>query len=149
MFKEKMMTRSLRWAMSGLLGISVMTFTMADNTMVISNMATGEYKEQGSTVVQTSRSNLVQTTIIPAYSFSLVNSNNLSGVTNQPVYFNHTLTNTGNGKDSYSLSTAMNNGNIALSALAIYLDKDRNGIPDNDQPITRYSLDAGESSTNG
>lgn len=145
MFTEKMMTRSLRWAMSGLLGISVMTFTMADNTMVISNMATGEYKEQGSTVVQTSRSNLVQTTIIPAYSFSLVNSNNLSGVTNQPVYFNHTLTNTGNGKDSYSLSTAMNNGNIALSALAIYLDKDRNGIPDNDQPITRYSLDAGES----
>ena len=94
MFKEKIMTRSLRWAMSGLLGATVTTFAMADSTMVISNMATGEYKEEGSTVVQTSRSNLVQTTIIPVYSFTLANDNILNGVANQLIYFNHVLTNT-------------------------------------------------------
>ena len=38
----------------------------------------------------------------------------------------------------------MNNGSI-LSALAIYVDKDRNGVPDNDQAITTYALNAGES----
>lgn len=144
MFKEKMMTRSLRWAMSGLLGVTATTFAMADSTMVISNMATGEYKEEGSTVVQTSRSNLVQTTIIPVYSFTLENNNNLQGTANQPIYFNHVLTNTSNGKDGYNLSTAVNNGSI-LSALAIYVDKDRNGVPDNDQAITTYALNAGES----
>ena len=145
MFKEKMMTRSLRWAMSGLLGATVTTFAMADSAMVISNMATGEYKEEGSALVQSSRSNLVQTTIIPAYSFKLENNNNLYGVANQPVYFNHVLTNTSNGKDSYSLSAGGISGNASLSGLAVYLDKDRNGIPDNDQAITNYSLNAGES----
>lgn len=145
MFTEKMMTRSLRWAMSGLLGVTATTFAMADSTMVISNMATGEYKEEGSTVVQTSRSNLVQTTIIPVYSFTLANDNTLNGVANQPIYFNHVLTNTSNGKDSYSLSTGSISGNALLSGLTIYVDKDRNGVPDNNQAITTYVLNAGES----
>jgi len=145
MFKEKIMVRSLRWAISGLLGLTVSTVVMAESSMVISNMATGEYKEEGSSLVQTSRSNLVQTTIIPAYSFTLLNNNEVYGVANQPIYFNHVLTNTSNAKDTYTLSTGNISGNVPLTGLAIYLDKDRNGIPDNDQPITGYVLNAGES----
>ena len=145
MFKEKIMVRSLRWAISGVLGLTVSTGVMAETSMVISNMATGEYKEEGSTLVQTSRSNLVQTTIIPAYSFTLVNNNNVYGVANQPIYFNHVLTNTSNAKDSYSLSTNNILGTVPFNGLAIYLDKNRDGVPDNDQPITNYALNAGES----
>ena len=145
MFKEKIMVRSLRWAISGLLGLTVSTGVMAETSIVISNMATGEYKEEGSTLVQTSRSNLVQTTIIPAYSFTLVNNNNVYGVANQPIYFNHVLTNTSNAKDSYSLSTDNILGTVPFNGLAIYLDKNRDGVPDNDQPITNYALNAGES----
>jgi hypothetical protein len=145
MFKEKIMVRSLRWAISGLLGLTVSTGVMAETSMVISNMATGEYKEEGSTLVQTSRSNLVQTTIIPAYSFTLVNNNNVYGVANQPIYFNHVLTNTSNAKDSYNLSIDNISGPISQPGYAVYLDKNRDGIPDNDQPITNYALNAGES----
>ena len=145
MFKEKIMVRSLRWTISGLLGLTLSTVVMAETSMVISNMATGEYKEEGSTLVQTSRSNLVQTTIIPAYSFTLVNNNNVYGVANQPIYFNHVLTNTSNAKDSYILSTGNILGTVPLSGLAIYLDKNRDGVPDNDQPITNYALNVEES----
>lgn len=145
MFTEKMIIRSLRWPMSVLFGAMISTFALADTSTVISNMATGEFKEEGSTVVQTSRSNLVRTTIIPTYSFKLENNNNLYGVANQSIYFNHVLTNTSNAQDSYSLSTGEVSGAASLSGLAIYLDKDRNGIPDNDQPMTNYSLNAGES----
>lgn len=145
MFKEKIMVRSLRWAISGLLGLTVSTVVMAETSMVISNMATGEYKEEGSTLVQTSRSNLVQTTIIPAYSFTLLNNNNVYGVAKQPVYFNHVLTNTSNAKDSYNLSIDNISVPILRTDYAIYLDKNRDGVPDNDQAITSYMLNAGES----
>lgn len=145
MFKEKIMVRSLRWAISGLLGLTVSAGVMAETSMVISNMATGEYKEEGSTLVQTSRSNLVQTTIIPAYSFTLVTNNSVYGVANQPVYFNHELVNTSNAKDSYSLSIDSVSGAISQPGYAIYLDKNRDGVPDNDQAIISYMLNAGES----
>jgi hypothetical protein len=144
MFTEKMITRSLRWAMSGLLGATVSTFALADTAAVISNMATGEYKEEGSTVVQTSRSNLVRTTIIPTYSFTLTSNNEIDAALNQTVYFNHVLTNTANAEDTFTLSAVTNNGAVALSQIVVYLDKDRNGVPDSDQPVTQYSLNAGE-----
>ncbi|MDV2467717.1 hypothetical protein QR674_01795 [Acinetobacter chinensis] len=144
MFTEKMITRSLRWAMSGLLGATVSTFALADTAAVISNMATGEYKEEGSTVVQTSRSNLVRTTIIPTYSFTLTSDNTIDATLNQTVYFNHVLTNTANAEDTFTLGAVTNNGAVALSQIVVYLDKDRNGVPDSDQPVTQYSLNAGE-----
>ncbi len=70
MFTEKKMIRNLRMAMLGLLGVTASTWVFAD-ALVISNMAVGEYKEEGSTVVQVARSNLVQTTVIPVYNLSL------------------------------------------------------------------------------
>ena len=38
---------------------------------LISNVALGEFVEEGSTVVQSSRSNTVQTTILPVYALTL------------------------------------------------------------------------------
>lgn len=112
---------------------------------IISNMAVGEYKEEGSSVVQTSRSNLVQTTIIPVYSFTLTANRSIQAVAGQTIRLNHELTNTGNSTDRYNLTVANLTGdNFDYSNLRVYLDVNRDGVPDGDA-ITSYSLAAGES----
>lgn len=108
-------------------------------------MAVGEYSEEGSTVVQVSRSNLVQTTILPVYSVNLTANNTKNVVAGQIVYFNHTLTNTGNEVDQYTFTVTNNTGDsYDYSNLSVFLDKDNDGVPDG-AAITSYSLSAGES----
>lgn len=120
--------------------------TLAASTQqVISNMAIGEYSEEGSSVVQVSRSNLVQTTILPVYSVNLTANQTKTVVAGQKVYFNHTLTNTGNDVDQYTFALTNNTGDsYDLSSLAVFLDKDNDGVPDG-AAITSYPLSAGES----
>lgn len=144
MFAEKKMIRNMRIAMLSLLGATASTWVFAD-TLVISNMAVGEYKEEGSTVVQVARSNLVQTTVIPRYEF-LLNSDRTEYVRpGQTVYYHHVLTNTGNERDLYNLvSSQVAGDSFSHSNIEIYLDTDRNGVPDNNTPINQYSLNAGE-----
>jgi len=126
------------------LGATASTWVFAD-ALVISNMAVGEYKEEGSTVVQVARSNLVQTTVIPRYEF-LLNSDRTEYVRpGQTVYYHHVLTNTGNERDLYNLvSSQVAGDSFSHSNIEIYLDADRNGVPDNNTPINQYSLNAGE-----
>ncbi len=144
MFAEKKMIRNMRIAMLSLLGATASTWVFAD-ALVISNMAVGEYKEEGSTVVQVARSNLVQTTVIPRYEF-LLNSDRTEYVRpGQTVYYHHVLTNTGNERDLYNLlGSQIAGGSFTHSNIEIYLDADRNGVPDNNTPISQYSLNAGE-----
>lgn len=144
MFAEKKMIRNMRIAMLSLLGATASTWVFAD-ALVISNMAVGEYKEEGSTVVQVARSNLVQTTVIPRYEF-LLNSDRTEYVRpGQTVYYNHVLTNTGNERDLYNLvSSQVAGDSFSHNNIEIYLDADRNGVPDNNTPINQYSLNAGE-----
>lgn len=144
MFAEKKMIRNMRIAMLSLLGATASTWVFAD-ALVISNMAVGEYKEEGSTVVQVARSNLVQTTVIPRYEF-LLNSDRTEYVRpGQTVYYHHVLTNTGNERDLYNLvSSQVAGDSFSHSNIEIYLDADRNGVPDNNTPINQYSLNAGE-----
>ena len=135
-------------AMGGALGQALfcqtaMAAPLAGN--IISNMAVGEYKEEGSTVVQTARSNLVQTTIIPVYNLTLTANHSVQASPNQQVFYPHELTNTGNATDRYNLSVSNVAGdNFDYSGIAVYLDANRDGIPDGN-PITNYSLAAGES----
>ncbi|MBF7687386.1 hypothetical protein [Acinetobacter rathckeae] len=117
----------------------------ASTQQIISNMAVGEYSEEGSTVVQVSRSNLVQTTILPVYSLNLTANTTKTVISGQKVYFNHTLNNTGNETDQYTFTVSNNTGdNYDLSDLSVFLDKDNDGVPDGN-PITSYALSAGES----
>ncbi len=116
---------------------------------IISNMAIGEYKEQGSTVVQTSRSNLVQTTIIPVNSFTLQANRLVQASAGQRVFFSHELTNTGNIADRYNLAAAnVTNGTSGdafdYSDILVYLDANRDGVPDG-AAISSYSVAAGQS----
>lgn len=112
---------------------------------IISNMAIGEYQEEGSSVVQTSRSNLVQTTIIPVYSFTLTANRTLQATAGQQVLFSHELSNTGNSTDRYNVSAANLTGdNFDYSNIVLYADVNRDAVPDGNA-ITSYSLAAGES----
>ncbi|MFH4307314.1 hypothetical protein WAJ73_21060, partial [Acinetobacter baumannii] len=50
------------WVLTLLCVLTVQQSAWAATNSIISNMAVGEYSEEGSTVVQVARSNLVQTT---------------------------------------------------------------------------------------
>ncbi|CAB1220249.1 hypothetical protein [Acinetobacter bouvetii] len=127
------------------LGIQQSSFAAVATRQIISNMAVGEYTEEGSTVVQVSRSNLVQTTILPVYSVNLTADNTKNVIAGQTVYFNHTLTNTGNEVDQYTFAATNNtSGSYDYSNFSIFLDKNNDGLPDG-AAITSYSLSASES----
>lgn len=98
---------------------------------IISNVALGEFVEEGSTVVQTSRSNAVQTTIIPVYAVTLTSSQTRPALAGQVVVFSHELTNTGNANDTYNLTlTDPSTDSISFADEAVYLDRNRDGIAD-------------------
>ncbi|RYZ48687.1 MAG: DUF11 domain-containing protein, partial [Sphingobacteriales bacterium] len=149
--KATFISKRFIWSQLGLLLIGLTSLfcnyahaaALAGN--IISNMAVGEYQEEGSTVVQTSRSNLVQTTIIPVYTFTLSADRSVAASAGQRVFFSHELTNTGNSNDRYTLAASNLTGDgFDYSTLAVYLDANRDGVPDG-AVITAYSLAAGES----
>ena len=144
-------SRRFLWAQLGLLALSIGSLFCHDAHAaplagtIISNMAIGEYKEEGSSVVQTSRSNLVQTTIIPVYTFTLTANRSVQATAGQRVFFSHELSNTGNSTDRYNLTAANLTGdNFDYSNIVVYLDANRDGVPDGNA-ISSYSLAAGES----
>lgn len=136
------------WVLTLLCVLMVQQSAWAATNSIISNMAVGEYSEEGSTVVQVARSNLVQTTILPVYSLNLVAANNKTVVAGQIVYFNHILTNTSNETDQYTFAVSNNptgdDFDFVNSSLMVYLDANNDGIPDG-SAITGYTLGAGQS----
>lgn len=136
------------WVLTLLCMLMIQHSAWAATNSIISNMAVGEYSEEGSTVVQVARSNLVQTTILPVYSLSLVAANNKKAVAGQTVYFNHILTNTSNETDQYTFAVSNNSTgddfDFVNSSLTVYLDANNDGIPDG-SAITGYTLSAGQS----
>lgn len=136
------------WVLTLLCVLMVQQSAWAATNSIISNMAVGEYSEEGSTVVQVARSNLVQTTILPVYSLNLVAANNKTVVAGQTVYFNHILTNTSNDTDQYTFAVSNNltgdDFDFVNSSLTVYLDANNDGVPDG-SPITGYTLGAGQS----
>lgn len=65
------------------------------------------------------------------------------------VNFPHVLTNTGNIVDDYKLSlTQLTNDQFNLDNVAVYIDRDQNGEPDDNNNLlnstTSFRLEAGE-----
>ncbi|MCD6077847.1 MAG: hypothetical protein K0R89_1785, partial [Ramlibacter sp.] len=83
----------------------------------ISNQASASYSD-GSGVARTVTSNLVQTTVTQVYSLTLSANGTQSATPGSVVYFPHTLTNTGNGTDAFTLS-AVNATGVALTGIFI------------------------------
>ncbi len=101
---------------------------------VIGNQATAQYLDSTGTSRNTS-SNVVQTTVSQVKSFTLNANGAKTAAPGQTVYFPHTITNTGNGTDTYAL-TVPTAGGIAQTGLVYYIDANSDGVPDNFTPIT-------------
>ncbi len=135
--RTRMIQVLLLIAMSlGLLFAASQSFgAMAPANSVIGNQASATYVDSTATT-RTSTSNTVQTTVAQVKSFLLTQSGMKSASPNQQVCYPHTITNTGNGSDTYALVAPTTGGMFAHTALAYYLDADQNGAPDNGSAIT-------------
>lgn len=98
---------------------------------VIGNQATAVYTDATNNQ-RTVTSNLVQTTVQQVFSHTLTADNTKVVSPGGAVYFPHTLTNTGNGTDSYALSHfQLTTDTFNLTNVAIYADANGDGQPDN------------------
>lgn len=114
----------------------------------ITNIASGDfYDEQGN--LQVINSNAVVLTVQPIYSLNLQSNQQNIGTIGSKVNFPHVLTNTGNIVDDYKLSlTQLTNDQFNLDNIAVYIDRDQNGEPDDNNNLlsasTSFRLEAGE-----
>ena len=108
---------------------------MAPKDTVIGNQASATYVDSSSTS-RTSTSNLVQTTVTQVKSFTLIQTGMKSASSNQQVCYPHSITNTGNGADTYTLNMPTTGGMFAHTGLAYFMDADQNGSPDSGTAVT-------------
>src|SRR5437773_2285659 len=86
----------------------------------ISNQASATYTDsQG--VSHTVTSNVVQTTVQQVASLTLTQNGAQNATAGSVAYYPHTLTNTGNGSDTFNLTTG-NSGGFTMTAVQIYAD---------------------------
>jgi trimeric autotransporter adhesin len=76
---------------------------------VIGNQASATYVDSTGTIRPVT-SNTVQTTVLQVKSFTLTQTGAKTVPANQQVCYPHTITNTGNGTDSYTLNPATTGG---------------------------------------
>ena len=125
---------SLAWVVAGAtLGAAAIAAPLAGS--VIGNQASATYTD-ASAVPRISTSNTVQTIVQQVSSFTLVADQSRPAAPGQTVYFPHTLTNTGNGTDTFNLATVDVAGGFGFGAIQIFADVNGDGVPDNATPIT-------------
>lgn len=102
----------------------------------IGNQASATYLDASGTP-RTATSNLVTTIVQQVASFSLTADGVRAAAPGGQAIFPHTLTNTGNGTDDFSLAAVNLAGDdFDASGLALYPDADGNGIPDSFVALT-------------
>jgi trimeric autotransporter adhesin len=112
---------------------------------VIGNQASATYVDSTGTIRPVT-SNTVQTTVLQVKSFTLTQTGAKTVPANQQVCYPHTITNTGNGTDSYTLNPATTGGMFAHTGLAYFADANQDGAADSATPITApISINAGAS----
>lgn len=100
----------------------------------ITNQASATYVDSTLTA-RTATSNTVVTTVQQVASVTISAGTAKNGSASGQVVYAHTITNNGNGADSFTL-TSTNSGAFALANVAFYADNDGNGIADNATPLT-------------
>ena len=137
------------WARIGLLTLGVGGFLCAPSPAAhaqtapvagtpIGNRASATYTD-GAGISRETQSNQVTTTVQQVPAVALTDPRTLLRNPGSPVYFPHTVQNTGNGPDRFDLaiSTAAS-GNIAGGAdTFIYPDVNRDGVPDSQTPVAQ------------
>ncbi len=123
----------------------------------IENQASATYLDSSGNP-QSTTSNLVTTVVQAVYDISILPDGTEGapgqtepGLSGQTVYFNYTLTNSGNTSDTVSLAAANLTGvdSFNLSGLTIYLDSNGNGVldPGETTPISSVALAADASAS--
>lgn len=112
----------------------------------ITNIASGDYTDAlGNTLVI--NSNPVSLTVQKVYALTLLENQTQVATLGAPVTFPHLLTNTGNSPDTYVLSLSQVASTFSLSGLAVYADRNQDGVADDNVNLnaTQVALNAGES----
>ena len=98
----------------------------------IGNQASAAFSDALGNAQPPVTSNTVTTTVLHVASFTLTADQTKPGAPGTQVYFPHTLTNTGNGNDTFTLAVAnLAGGTFDFSSVAIYIDANGDGVPDN------------------
>ncbi|MGA2366484.1 MAG: hypothetical protein ABSG12_13445, partial [Steroidobacteraceae bacterium] len=121
--RQGWLTKAAAW-----LAITLLTFTVAGGALAtpppagtaINNQASATYTDS-SGVSHTVTSNVVQTIVQQVGALTLTQNGAANATAGSVVYYPHTLTNTGNGTDTYSLTTA-NSGGFTMASVQIYAD---------------------------
>ena len=103
----------------------------------IGNQASATYTDSSNTP-RTATSNVAITIVQQVSSFALTTDGQTKqSAAGAQVFFPHTISNTGNGTDTFTLSVTNATGdNFDLTSLALYADLNGDGLPDNNTPIT-------------
>ena len=100
----------------------------------IGNQASATYVD-GSAVTRSVSSNVVSTIVQQVAALTITQSLAKTAAAGTQVSYPVTLTNTGNGTDSFALSTAMSGG-FNFTSVTYYADANGDGVADNTTPIT-------------
>jgi uncharacterized repeat protein (TIGR01451 family) len=114
----------------------------------ITNIASGDFVDaQGN--LQVVNSNPVSLTIQKVFALNLIQNQQQVATLGGKVDFPHTLSNAGNAPDTYSLSLTQESAdNFDLSQVAVYADRNQDGLPDDNVNLlggSTIQLDAGQS----
>ncbi|MGC3982393.1 MAG: hypothetical protein QM808_14180 [Steroidobacteraceae bacterium] len=101
----------------------------------IGNQASATYSD-ASQVSRTVTSNAVVTIVQQVASFTLTAGGTKTGAIGGQVVYPHTITNTGNGTDTFGLAVTSNTGTTTLGSVAFYADANGDGVPDNSTAVT-------------
>jgi uncharacterized repeat protein (TIGR01451 family) len=110
----------------------------------ISNVATASYTD-GTNTPRTVTSNEVKTTVLQVASFTLEADRTATANPNGQVSLAHTLTNTGNGGDTFEINLANvangTNGDVYdFTNIKVYLDANKDGVPDNNTDLNGQTI---------
>ncbi|MCB1638816.1 MAG: hypothetical protein KDI15_08215, partial [Thiothrix sp.] len=105
---------------------------------LIRNLATVTYQDTNGNSYS-AQSNEAVITVKQVYSAEIASDNTKTAAAGQTIYSAHTLTNTGNGEDTYTLTVAdantLETQGIDPDSIAIYRDLNGNGIVDAGEPL--------------
>jgi len=124
-------------AVGSMAGFGAQALAQTAAGTLIKNLATVTYEDENGNSYS-AQSNEAVVTVAPVYSATIENDNNLTGAPGQTVYFPHTLSNTGNIADTFTV--AADNGGV------VYLDDNNNGQPDPGEAVVSgpVSIPAGD-----
>ena len=100
----------------------------------IGNQASATYVD-GSAVTRSVSSNVVSTLVQQVAALTITQSLAKTAAAGTQVSYPVTLTNTGNGTDTFALSQS-NTGAFTFASVTFYADANGDGVPDNTTPIT-------------